>query len=287
MDELKPRNYTAVVSLIIILAGIVLLVIGLIIWHTGGSEKYLKAEDFSITNQGMDDVTSINLEIDNGIVRIKRGGDKLDCVVTNAPEGVYAHGIKDNKFYIEKKTSSFWFANNGLLNLLAGNKLRPTFEISIPDKLYDSFSVELGSGELEIDDIRAKYVKIESGAGEVNANNIVAENKLEADMGAGKQSYSNCEVGELDFDCGAGETEFSGSISDKVDIDGGVGAIKLTIYGNYNDYDLDIDKGIGGVDINKGDTSVGSTKNIPMKIDCGIGEIKLDFVNKNRGEVNS
>ena len=51
MNEENVRSRRIPVSLIVMLIGVVILIIGIIVWKVGGVDKYIKIENFSVTNQ--------------------------------------------------------------------------------------------------------------------------------------------------------------------------------------------------------------------------------------------
>ena len=110
--------------------------------------------------------------------------------------------------------------------------------------------------------------------------------KIKVDAGAGnirvEDGMLKCE--QLKLDCGVGETDIYLDVGKEVDIDGGVGEIRLTLAGEAEDFNYDIDCGVGSINID-GDhhTNLGGEYKIDnlaekdLRIDCGVGAVEISF----------
>lgn len=109
---------------------------------------------------------------------------------------------------------------------------------------------------------------------------------LEIDMGAGNLTVEDgvIKCKKLDVNCGMGNCSIRADIRKEGSIDAGVGNIDLTLTGDIQDFDYEIDCGIGRVDI--GDehySNLGTRKIIDnhasgkLDIDCGVGSVNIDF----------
>ena len=123
------------------------------------------------------------------------------------------------------------------------------------------------AGKLKADQIRTKNLEVNAGAGEVNILEFQAE--------------------EAEFVCGAGSVTASGDAGKKLEADGGVGALLLNLKGVKEDYNYDLECGIG--EIRCADESYSgfgkdytidnhAAKN--MEIECGIGQITVKYMNQ-------
>ena len=89
--------------------------------------------------------------------------------------------------------------------------------------------------------ILADEAALEIDAGELIAEEVIAEKELSVDVGAGNASISRFSAGELAADCGVGELSLSGTAQNEVDAECGVGTISLTLMGRQEDFDYKID----------------------------------------------
>lgn len=122
----------------------------------------------------------------------------------------------------------------------------------------------MGAGSLEVYEIYARDFSVEIGAGEVVIN------KFQAD--------------EAEFECGAGSITASGDVRSLADIHCGVGSIAYTASGREEEYNYDIECGVGEVIC--GDNSysgLGKDRHIDnnadkdISIEGGVGSVIIDF----------
>lgn len=110
--------------------------------------------------------------------------------------------------------------------------------------------------------------------------------KIEIDAGVGNleagDEFLKCR--ELDIDSGVGDCTIRADITKKLDIDGGVGEIRLTLKGGEEDFNYDIDSGIGGLDIGGAHHSgLGNEEKIhndaskDIILDTGVGAVTIGF----------
>lgn len=253
--EMKPKRIP--VSLIILLLGVVVAVIGSIWWANTDIGKYLDLRHVSI-EQTLDGIDNLKIEVGTSKLIIKQGGDKIKIEADNVQEDDYRFSTQDGTYYIIPSKSDgfslFSFNNKTILP----DKYRPTVTVTIPDKLFKKIDFKLGVGETEIDGLKADEMEIDIGVGEATFTNITVNDRFDADVG----------VGHL---------KFSGDVKGKMDIDVGVGDADFTFDGYYNDYRIDQNTGIGDFDLDRGDTSQGGNANIPIKVDLGVGNIDMRF----------
>ena len=167
---------------------------------------------------------------------------------------------KDEELKIEVKDRKSWekWAKNQY-------KSQGTLLVQIPEGMrFEEADLKVGAGILRADDIQASELDVEVGAGEVSLESFAAE--------------------EFDLQCGAGEAYVSGDASEEAKIECGVGSVTYTALGNQQDYNYELNCGIG--ELNVGDRSfsgLGSEQKInnngsrSMKIECGIGSVTVVF----------
>ena len=266
------------ISLIVIVAGMLVFAAGIIWWRVGGIDKYIKTVNFSVTDQPVDKINRIEIDVSSVKLEVRRGGDKLSVVGENMPEET-VYGTEGDTFRVKDKTKMIVFLNSNILRWFSDVE-EAKLTITVPDKMFDKVEFDLGVGEANVSGINAKEMEIDSGTGSFTGKDLNISGTLDIDSGTGEVKLENCNVGKLDIDSGVGALSFSGKVTDGLDADCGVGETDITIYGNYNDYDVDADAGIGKVNIEKGDTSHSGSGKIPVKVDGGIGEVNIRFVSE-------
>lgn len=113
--------------------------------------------------------------------------------------------------------------------------------------------------------------------------------KIRIDSGVGDLEMADgmirCE--ELEIDSGVGDSTIRADITDRLEVDGGVGNLDLTLLGAEEDFDYEIDNGVGTVQIGQdkyyemgSDTKIDNDAEKEIRIDSGVGDVTLRFEEK-------
>lgn len=139
-----------------------------------------------------------------------------------------------------------------------------TVWIHIPEKRFGEVDIDVEVGTVYIEDIRANHLFVNVDAGEAVIDRFKAD--------------------DVDFECGAGRIEAYGNADRELDTSCGAGEIELSINGKKEDYNYEIECGVGEVIIgNEAHSGIGSTDRYSygaskeMNIECGIGSITVEF----------
>lgn len=126
-------------------------------------------------------------------------------------------------------------------------------------------------------------IDLEIGVGELYVENLNADS-FSLKVGAGEASVDNFNTRELDFDCGVGSISAAGTVKEEAKIDCGIGSVDFTTSGTEADYNYEISCGIGEVSLGGASYSgLGSKKHIDnssakdIHVECGIGEVTVNF----------
>lgn len=164
-----------------------------------------------------------------------------------------------------------------------GSSLESEVTLYIPDEfILDTANIESGAGSMYIESLYAYKLNLNLGAGKVIIDHIYSE-KTYIDAGAGKFEIKSGALQNLDFDMGVGETTINASITGKSEIDAGVGNLNINLFGDEDKYQIEFSKGIGNIKLGDRDISDGEIVGNGLetiKIDGGIGSIKVNFVNE-------
>lgn len=213
------------------------------------------AESISVLDMDASEVKCIELNLDAGTIEIKES--------------------EDGSFYYETDgvmlvTSKY---KNGTLDLTAG------FESK-----WKSLGSSAGSAIIYLPKQTYEEIKLDMGAGEFTGYIPECE-ILSVSMGAGECNFDSVKAKETKFQVGAGECHIGRLETDDMDADIAVGEISIGIVGEENDYDYDIEVGAGEVHIGtrtySGIGSGGSRDNgsdRKIDVECGMGEVRLDFI---------
>lgn len=124
-----------------------------------------------------------------------------------------------------------------------------------------------------------RKVDLELGAGNVGVDNLKAET-ANIECGAGQVTIRNTELANADIDAGVGKLEFSGTLKGKTEVNCGIGEVAIDLQGGSEIYTLDVEKGIGDISVNEESVSsktvIGNGEN-KVSIEGGIGKISINM----------
>lgn len=233
-----------------------------------------------------DKIKDLDIEFDSGQLEIVESESDSEIGV-----------VLEYKSIIENSTRKLTCEeDNGVLKIdedskRKWNNLKKAYIIlKLPkNKMFDEVDINTGAGITYLKhDLNAKDVKIEIGAGEVSgSNSIHAEDKLKLTVGAGVVSLNQLSAKNIDVDCGIGETTIKNVASEKLKILCGMGSVRVKLTDTETDYDYKIQCGVGSVSIGDSNYSgLGRSKKIDnnssktVDIDCGLGDVEIDFTEK-------
>lgn len=219
----------------------------------------------------VEDASILDIEVKSVNLVIKEGTE-LKAETDNK---YIDYTIKDNKLYIKEKSHTF------KLDSEMGDLI-----LYVPsDMVFDEVSIENGAGKIEIEQISARVIDLDLGAGKVNIHEMVSLAETSIEGGAGEINIDNANINNLEIDMGIGKLTLTAYLKGNSEINAGVGSINLNLIGSEDDYLINLDKGIGTATYNdnemKNNTTYGNGNNKIM-IDGGIGSIKIKTIDEDR-----
>lgn len=210
-------------------------------------------------------IRQLDIDVAYSNLSIKTGEKFL--VQTNSS---YIQCKQDGDKFKVKENKHKWFGKQNLEELV----------VYIPEAFeFEKVTINTGAGTVNIENIIAEKFDLSLGAGETKIKNLVSAN-TDIDAGAGKLTIESGSINDLDFDMGVGETEINAKVTGKSDIDAGVGSLRLNLNGKKEDYKIKVSKGIGSIRINgdevSNDSTTGDGENY-IEIDGGIGDIRINI----------
>ena len=139
------------------------------------------------------------------------------------------------------------------------------------------------------EDVKLRELEIEMGAGTVYLNRDIETEKLSVEMGAGEfESKNPVTVREADLEIGTGSMIFADLSARKTDGECGLGELDLTLTGTQEDYNYDLECGVGNLDVGSDSYSgLGREKSISntdadrkVDLECGMGNVSVNFSGK-------
>lgn len=146
--------------------------------------------------------------------------------------------------------------------------------------IFDHVNLTTGAGRLTVDHLSAETLDFELGAGEVTIGSLVATSSADIEGGAGKITISGGKIRNLDLEMGVGQFNLTSALVGNCQLDAGVGETNITLLGEKDDYELELEKGLGSISVdgkkvsNNSNTGNGSNK---VEIHGGVGAINVDF----------
>lgn len=255
-----------------ILTGIITAIIAV-----GGSLSNGSGKEVAEINKSFDNVKSLSIEHSIGTLNIKQGsGNKVEVVAENVNEDI----VIDRNFSGELRIKSrfnFWNFFDGKRKI--GSK--SVITIYIPeDFVADKVRLDAGAGNIYIDTLKTEKLDVNAGAGNINGSMIRAD-EVKLDGGVGDITFEDAEFSDADIDSGVGNVNIQGNLYGKNKIDCGVGNVTLDLLQSPDDYDLTVDKGMGSIHINGEKYSSLNWNNRKadnsLDIDGGVGNIDINF----------
>lgn len=213
-----------------------------------------------------DEISSLSLNLSAAKLKIKTS-DKFSVESNHSYISIDS---KNGELCIDETKELFSFSSKGV-----------TVILNIPNGfVFENATIDTGAGEVEIEALSANNLNLSLGAGEANIKNLTANSSACIDGGAGELNIDGGLLCNLELDMGVGELSLKSRIEGQSSLDYGIGETKLTLLGNREDYQIEIDKGIGKAKLdgeNMYDESVYGYGKNKIEIDGGIGEIDIRF----------
>lgn len=274
----KIVKYGAMVFAILLAVGIITAIAGaaygIISVISGDVFSDGEGKDLAETFTG---VESLDIENSSGQLKIVIG-DEFKVEAKNVSDRFTAKVNGSGKLIVADKDNRFgflWFDFGGFHNT------NSVITIYLPaDFVAREAKLNTGAGNITIEGLKADNLSISAGAGNINGTNMAAD-KVEIDGGVGNIKLTEVYFKDTDIDCGVGDLDIKGILLGDTELDCGVGSVDLELEGQVEDYDLDIDSGIGTVRLN-GNKISGSHKKDnnaenKLRIDGGVGGVDIQI----------
>lgn len=237
---------------------------------TGITEQISRnSENIVNVSQNYTGVEEIQIECKLSNLTIKEGAEfKVEATTT---ENKFECENKDGILKIKEKEFRFFWNNVSDSNIT----------VYIPEDIkLIKVKIETGAGKVNIEELFSDELKLDLGAGSVKISNINIEKEAKINGGVGKVIIENSILNNLDLDCGVGEFEMTAKLLGNTDIDCGVGRLEVNLIGKQDDYKILAKKGLGSFTINskeiQNDTKYGDGENY-IKVDAGVGSTTIKY----------
>lgn len=144
---------------------------------------------------------------------------------------------------------------------------------------FEKVKLEVGAGELDIEKLDARVLDLDLGAGRTEIRALKVSERATIDGGAGYLAIEQAEMQNAHLELGVGKAEIEAKLRGESKIDSGVGKVELKLVGREQDYRVEVDKGLGSIELNGeklGDGSVWGTGKNRVDIDSGVGAVEIN-----------
>jgi len=158
-------------------------------------------------------------------------------------------------------------------------------DLELPAQQYDSFVLDIGSGDTSITDLTAQTLEIDAGSGNLQLDRL-ASRKVSLEVGSGDTRISDLSADTAELDASSGNITIEKLTAKKLSVDTGSGDIKMydvdaelvveTASGNIRaeqraiTYPMDMSTGSGDVTINTDE----KPDNVQFKFSSGSGSLR-------------
>lgn len=266
-------------------AGIALLTIGCRKYHT----SYNNYENDYKFEENYENVKSMEVDVAYGNVTMKEG-DSFHIEAYNMMEGKFISTLDNGVWKIQSNTG-LPVEISGKLEIfgidipynpwtLLDNDRVPNIAITIPaDFTSENININMDAGCIYADSISTREAEIDVNAGYLHVKNLVAGNKSHLSVGTGELIIDNIYAKDISLENDVGVIQATGSLLGDSYAKNGVGSIRLNLVKEIDDYNYDIDCGIGSVTI-EGDrytnTFIDNDAENNLSMECEAGNITVE-----------
>lgn len=200
-------------------------------------------------------VKKIDIELNHGTVAFhqKDGLQDIEIDATNVYSGFEIYEER-NQIVIKQPYYKWW-----------ENIQAVQIDIYVPTHYsFEEIDINMSVGKAEFNNLSAYQINVDTAAGKLLMDGVICD-ELNIDASMGKTSLINC------------------SVSHHVDIDLGMGDIDMLLDGHVDDYNYNVDVGMGNVTIGDyqfsgiADQTHYSAGTKTIDVDCGMGNVTIEM----------
>ena len=248
---------------------------------SGQPSNSVTTETYQVHGEG--GIRDLNIEVGVGELTIEYWDE--DEISISYPDSFMKTEQNGEELSLETKDNWFWWNLFGIWN---DGSYQVT--ITLPrGYAFDEVEISTGAGTANIERLEAVSLYLKTGAGELNANEVIVTENITIEAGVGETTIHNLRAKEADFSIGVGELYIGGMVDGDISADCGVGELTIELSNWETDFNYDISCGVGEVSINgKSYSGIGRTEeknndaSYDFDISCGVGEIQVTLLGRQR-----
>lgn len=189
--------------------------------------------------------------------------------ISSEGNGTYQYYTEDSAFYI-----------NGFYDRSA-NTSRLILEI--PNIRFSNVDIDFGAGSATLSSLKGDSIMLNIGAGELTLNEVDCDD-LSAEIGAGAAFINSGKTLNANFNIGMGKLVYNGYIDSDLSAEVGMGNLELQIADTQNAHNYDLECAMGTILLgqrNYGgmafETTIDNDADSNYTLECGMGSIDISF----------
>lgn len=255
---------------------------------SGGEPMETVTESFPV--YGENEIQDFKIQAGVGELIIERwNGEEISISYPKTYMKVKKEG---NELSLEMKKRWYgWFGNwRNWVGLLEEDEKSYQILVKIPkDYMFHEAEIETGAGTATIEWLAAFSISLETGAGEVEAGELIAAEEISIEAGVGETVVHNLRATAADFSIGVGELNIKGRVDGDISAECGVGELTMELSNAESDFNYDVTCGVGDVSVNgRNYSGLGSSHReehdaaYDFDISCGVGSIEVFLTGSGR-----
>lgn len=187
-------------------------------------------------------------------------------------------------FTCDNKNGKLTIKDNSRRYKVLGNNWHPVVYLYIPKQVnFEKVELGVGLGTINASNLQTDDLIIDIGAGSFDADLITAKTSS-LKVGTGELEIDQFITDDTNINCGTGKIELTGKINKNAVVECGLGNINLSLENKESDFNYKVSSGIGSIQIGEQSIggmatskSIGNNAKQDMDIDCGVGSIEINF----------
>lgn len=249
-------------------------------------EEYSNVETTSFSRSFTEEIENLDIESPIYAIEIQQGD--VSHVVVECKDVLedYTATVENKTLVLSGKKKDYNWGSEGLstlMGILEGKSPSANRKVTITfpkNTTLNKCFISSGTGSLDISDITTGKFELSNGTGSLTANRITADS-ADIECGTGSIELKDIYFKKTNLETGTGSTNISGQLEGKTDIDSGMGSIDIKLKGSKNDYNFDIEKGLGSLTVDNTSykelkTDYSGVSN-DIDISGGMGSITIEF----------
>lgn len=222
-------------------------------------------------------VSKLNIELGGCMFELERSGDD-SYYAEYTGKGKSQMYVKGDELYIKVLSGNEWNVINWN-NDYNDNCLT----LYVPDITLNEVEIDLGAGQMKLDNLLVKDIEIDLGAGQILSNGMQAE-KVALSVGAGEIVLEEVQIRDVQAEVGAGNCEIRGDITGNIEAECAMGNMTLELAGSEKDFNYEIQCVTGNITVGNNEysglsqeQSINNNAAKNIELECAMGNVEVEF----------